>query len=548
MADYKQKRYIEIDEDTTVGYNYLKQAFYVTNKETTTYRKTIEEIKEVLNAIQVTTVTDEELQTIYSTDEELIELFYTWEDTGSYIRTIQFNSYNTHPLTIDCPKSRLYIMNTPIVFDLTADELITERVKKLCSYYLNKLGLHISQENMLYLYNLLISFYKPTCYNQIKQPTDKTEPLYYNNMFLSSNFNGKAKALYSCQYNAIGTTDYTLTGYVESTDTSTNTIKTVRPIDTLQIGMQIHLQGTNTTIDGTDYSADGTYTVTYTEDNTIYVSENIPVSYQFPNQVCSVASSRTQILSIQRDTRTVTLTTSVPDTLYVGDTIHIIGTDIQEEYDQTISCNGTYTIQAIEDNTITTVEELPTNFTGTTGYIYKDILLGNIKSITPHEDNTSTVLLYNTIPYNNIQYISIYNPTESMTNLYEVSVITGSALTVPQVLTEYMPDYPQVQKPVPTPETLITVADSKNEDKFPNGSFMVDNFEQVQNYIGLYKTLPVPTDDIEQNIGSKVPDTYTISLPIYNSHDTSIKLYDIDYMTCHGLYSESYSETTNTNE
>lgn len=558
MADindkYEQRRYYIIDNDTTVGYNYLKQSFYVTNKDTTTYRTTAEEIKKVLNAIEVVIPNiDEILSTMQNTDEELTDIFYTWEDTGSYIHTIQFNGYNTHPLTIDCEKAKLYIMNTPIIFNLNTSEPITIRLDKLCSYYQNKLGLHISQENMYYFYNLLTSYYAPTCYNQIQTPINKEEPLYYSNMFFSSNFNDKAPAIYSCKFNAMGTMQYNLLGYLESTDTSTNIIQTVMPIDDLEIGMKIHLHNANTTIDGTTYSADGTYTITNLQDNYILISENIPVSYQYPNQVCYIASSRNKISNISRDTNKVTLTSAVPDTIHVGDSIHITGTTITEEYDQAITCDGIYTVQAIEDKKLTLQEELPTNYSGNSGYIYKALLLGNIAQITPNTENhTSTISLYKTIPYNNIQYISIYNPEKSMTNLYEVSAISDTTITITTDIDEYTPNYPEVQKPLPTEETLITVTDSINEAKFPSGSFMVDNFKQVQNYLGIYKTLPIPTDEgdnnIKDSIGQAVPKTYTISVPILKPHDENITLYTIEYMTCHGLYSEVYSENTYTNE
>ena len=51
------KRYIDIDTDTRVGFNYIKQQFYVTNKEYTTYRNTVADIQEVLAALEITTIT-----------------------------------------------------------------------------------------------------------------------------------------------------------------------------------------------------------------------------------------------------------------------------------------------------------------------------------------------------------------------------------------------------------------------------------------------------------------------------------------------------------
>ena len=49
-----KKRYIDIDGDTRVGYNYLKQQFYVTNKSYTTYRDSKELTEVVLATLGIT--------------------------------------------------------------------------------------------------------------------------------------------------------------------------------------------------------------------------------------------------------------------------------------------------------------------------------------------------------------------------------------------------------------------------------------------------------------------------------------------------------------
>ena len=87
------KRYIDIDEDTRVGYNFIQSKFYVTNKETTTYRSTVADIQKVLRALNIRNITDEQLTLLRSDMEVLTDIYYTLEDNGAYVHTIQFNDF-----------------------------------------------------------------------------------------------------------------------------------------------------------------------------------------------------------------------------------------------------------------------------------------------------------------------------------------------------------------------------------------------------------------------------------------------------------------------
>ena len=162
---------IEIDENIVrVGYNYLNSKFYVTNKDTTTYRVLAEEIQEVLHSLGITTITLEELQYLKDNIETLSKIYYTWEKTGSYIHSIQFNDFADYQLVLDCNISKLYIQNSTTIVDLLANESVKEvRIPILCTYCKDTLGLEVTKEVMLAIYRLLESYYKPTCYNQIAE-------------------------------------------------------------------------------------------------------------------------------------------------------------------------------------------------------------------------------------------------------------------------------------------------------------------------------------------------------------------------------------------
>ena len=140
-------REIIIDGDTLAGYSFPLKEFYIENKGYTTYREDILVAKEVLDIVAPdNTVTIEDLQALKDNVEPLKTLKYTWDDTGAYIRTIQFNTYEKYPLTLDCTKKKLYIMNSNLIFDLIINEGADYRVDYLFAYYLDNLGLYISRE------------------------------------------------------------------------------------------------------------------------------------------------------------------------------------------------------------------------------------------------------------------------------------------------------------------------------------------------------------------------------------------------------------------
>ena len=348
-------RYIIIDEDTTVGYNYINGSFYVTNKGYTTYRKTVADIIKVLNSIGVDTTTKEinptTIKALKDNTENLHTVSYTLQDNGAYIHTIQFNDFDKYPLTIDCEKAKLYIMNSTIIYDLTLNESPQNiRIPRIQAFYKDTLGLVLSTSELSYYYSLLVSYYYPKCYNQISI-NENNNKLYYNNKFLLSNYSNTSKAVYNCTYNPNGNGANTPVGYITSTDSMTNAIVTTEPIEDLQEGDTIIVKGTTTLIDENSYSADGTYTIQAMEGTTIVTEETLPLSYSFPYKECYVVSSAYTIQSMSMANSTITLQEQ-PSNLLTGDIILVSGATVSTPY-ETVSCNGSYTIQSISGNSIT---------------------------------------------------------------------------------------------------------------------------------------------------------------------------------------------------
>ena len=127
----------------------------------------------------------------------------------------------------------------------------------------------------------------------------------------------------------------------------------------------------------------------------------------------------------------------------------------------------------------------------------------------------------------------MYN--NSIKQRYEVidQDIEAGTITVENI-EDYIPDIPTLQYPVPSEEILINVTSVKPEyeDEFPTGEFMVDNFEQVQQYTSTLENLVVPSDTIGTSMRGTVPSE--IKLRIVNRIVT---------LKFQGLYSELYTDT-----
>lgn len=545
----ENKRYIDIDIDTRIGFNYIKQKFYVTNKEYTTYRNTVADIQEVLHALEITNITDAEIQALKDYTEDLYKVSFTFQDTGAYIHTLQFNDFKEYPLTLDCEKQKLYIMNSTTIYDLTLNESPRNvRIPRILSFYKNTLGLLISTEDMRYFYSLLLSYYHPKCYNQIMY-NEETDKYFYNNKFLLSNYNNTSDATYICTYNPNNNATYTDIGYVVGTNTTDNTIILSQNIskEDLKGYNKVIIQGTETTVDGSEYSADGEYTVTALGGNILQVAETMPFAYEFPYKECYVLSAQYTITEMNRTNRTITLHEQ-PDNILVGDVILVSGASVESNF-ETISCNGTYTVESINNKVITVEEEIPTDFDGE-AILIKEIFISNISRIYNKKltltnstdlDLTGATILIHTIA-----------DDETTIENYTVSAFTANSITVAEDIAayNYTSTCPKLYLPIPKPtedtEVLIDVTSVSDNAKevFPMGEFMVDNFEQCQNYIGTLAHLVVPSEEIKDNLYTEIPQSMElVAIPdLTTAREGDTITCSISEMEFKGLYSKIYTE------
>ena len=521
-------REIIIDEDTLVGYSFPTGTYYVTNKNTTTTRTTKEEIKQVLNIVAPSNqITLEDLQTLSTTLETLYSLSYTYADNSAYIKTIQLNTYEENPLTLDLDLKKLYIMNSNLIFDLTLNEALEYRVPYLIDYYEKTLGLQITTQQMSYLYTLLTSYYSPTYYNQITK-AENTNTLYYTNIFNLSNYNNSLKETVSCTYNPNDIYTGNTIADISHINQDTRTIQLTSSIPSiLEVEDKIIINNATTIIDSIPYSLDGTYTITGLdqEANIIQVAETLPVSYDQEYLTLYLITSQTNIVEINRENFTITLS-SIPNTIKIGDKIYVTGTQ-QTLNEETVSADGEYTIANMTGNSLIVQEQIPINYTGEGATVYKELPIAYIQSIS---NNVVTLFSAPTTPINVGDKVSINS------NIFVVQSISSTVITLPEAVqsTEgnnyvvtltnspdpYTLEFAHLQERIQEPLVSITIANSN--------PFIVDNFYQCEQYLALSPQFPILPSSIEDNIGQRVP--------------MSMSMLGLE-ATCKGLYSDNYTES-----
>lgn len=542
-------RYIEITKSITVGYNYIKSQFYVQSLDTQTYRDTVEDVQEVLRAVLpvgIPNPSDEEIQALKDELETLESIYYTWHNNGAYISSIQFNNFKDFPIELDCEKKRLFIKNSTTIFDLTTNESPKiVRIPILCSYYKDTLGLDIPREVMLGIYRLLIGFYNPTCYNQIATREDTKELLKYSNTFAITNYDNSSDVVFNGTKNPYNTLiESENTFYISSIDNTSNTITLSSNSHDIEIGDKVVIAGCSTTLNSTEYSADGIYTVQDIAENTITTEETLPINYEYPYYTCYVLAYSSNITSISRDNNTITVT-DTPINILIGDKVHVKGTTITTEFEE-ISCDGSYTVSNIIGNTITVEETIPTDFSGSNATLTKEIFISKVYSMV---NNTIYLTSLPNFSINNLinNMVICYNSNIKDIGSYTVTDTSESnrTLTVAETITnEWTAELPTLRKLIPSEETLLNITDVEEslERIFPTGEFLLENYESAKEYlltctyIGSFKhQLRV----IGENFLQEVPMTREIYALDFK---TNQPIGEPIEMICLGLYNEIYPE------
>lgn len=545
-------REIIIDTDTTVGYDFEKHSFFVTNKGTTTYRETNTEIKKVLDIVAPdNTVSLNDLYLLSTTYESLVSLSYTWEDTGSYIKTIQLNDYERYPLTLDAEKSKIYVMNSTTIFDLTLNEGRRDRLIQIQAFYRDTIGLLVSLPDLQVLYMLLVSFYNPTCYNVIEENTDTITGEYtikYNNTLKLSNYRKTSPATYSCLLNP--TEEYSYNPISEIKAIEGNAITLTTPVPSIiKPKTTINITNTAVQVDTDTYSSDGTYVVKEVKDNLIYTTENLPANFSVTLPTLNLVTYPTYITEISREKQTITLTNSATDFL-IGDKVVVRNAQVSTSL-ETLSLDGFYTIIAIEDNVLK-VDEVPiTDYSSTeqTAYVYKPTPALTVTGI---ENNLVTVTESDFPSYLEADSpIVIFTQGTDETIMQYTSIVSlnqeQKQILVRDNLTDNVPRYGLLRQPIPYPYVLITVDESNKAEVLPTGEFMVDTKQQAINYLSLLNSIVLPTDDVVTEDTNNIGNFNTCGTEVRDYYIIDMVDTEIDRMELKGLYSKVYEDNSKIN-
>ena len=550
-------REIIIDTDTKGVYDYEKKIYIIYNKDTATTRTEAKEVMRVLAVLFGTApiededhnpITKDRLEAFATETLYLKDLSYTWEDTGAYIKTVQFNDYSKYPLTLDAEKKKLYIMNTPVIFDLILNVNMRERLEQIQAFYKDTLGLYLELTDLREVYCTLTNYmhnpdthtytYTPTCYNVIQQPTEEQEstyPLVYSNILKLHDYLDKSPAHYSCTLNP--TDKYTPQEIAKIIRIEGNviTLSTTVP-SIIHIGSKIQLTNTVTTVDMSTYSSDGTYEVKDIQDNLIYTTENLPADFLVLLPTLNIVAYPSTVQSMNREAQSITLTNSATN-FVVGDTVIVEHADVVTEYD-TLHNDGFYTIIRIEGNTLYTQEAITTDYSGGTATLYKPIPVAEIEEInTGGNIVVAPTQYYSKLTVNaNVVNIPPDQDVYKIQHATVTGIYTGGNIQLDTAWNNNVQQAGVLNERIPYPNTLVTVSDSDAELVLPNGSFMLDDTEQAVAYLGLLEGLQLPDTENENHLGffdncyKEVKDYYIIHVSTGNN------------MKLLGLYSKIYKD------
>lgn len=541
-----------------VGYDYISKQYYVTNtyngKHYTTYRTDIDDIVEVIKVAGIDTEdmtgVKSEAEKLYRNYENLQYIRYTLSGTGSYPTTIILNDYDEYCIVLDLVKQKVYIKNSNIVLDLELNESPDSHARVLWEYYKEYIGLYMDLGVVKRIYNeLILPYYKSndvkSIYNlfNLQDLDDNHMPKYYSNVIANNNFDNKGLAEYNVVLNPDSLYTYTPIFNIERTDTNNNSIIVMDTIgDTLQEGDKIVITDSEITSGNYTYSTNGEYTIKSISNNIIYTEENIITNYEFKYKPLYLQVSPCIISHINRSDSSITFINGIPNTYEVGNIIHIHGTQ-QEVEGQQVTCDGTYTIQSISSDSkvVIVTEVFPTNYINpdnnlTTCTMSKETFISNIAAIDSNVIDTFTDIP-DTLTTSN--KVVIDNKVYSITDISEYYIPdqdrTRHYITVSPNIPDYNPIIAKVNSILYNTSMLLNVTYTTNEKLFPTTSFVLNNFTDLQEYIELLDNLPVPTEEIYNNINKVINTSIPITpaLRIFNISGTHVS--DITEMSFKGI-------------
>ena len=625
------------DANTSVGYNFLTKEYFVKNLGTTTTLFTPADAKHILDiTAPFNSISEDDIEKLSVTLEPLANIYYAWEDTGSYIKAIYFNSYKAHAIVYNEPF--IYIKSSNEMWDISSS-ISKDTIRDFFwSYFTYNLGLDVPMDIMDTIINYYVKLQQPYTYNNIIPREKPEDTLMYNNTITLNNHNKTSKG----EYNAIKNPDNI---YLMETYDVIRTGQTVGPItypiySMIEIGSTILLDsvyteglttGAKITVLGTSTN-DATYTIKTIGTKNLASGKQVTelkVSETFKNDFIS-DTYNTAIIKLTT-TKTITensITVTEEPQVDVGDMLQLRGSanvdnlvvqrvegnriilnkstpvGVHTEKDNKVYASA-YKILRIGNDSYTEVtgtmgiNKITTNLVYPSGWLYATnftvgqsiyinfglgLLKGPFKitAVTPStmDSNNAVINGYITLDSNPGDYVStvgrepaaieVRNTTTETENSIIVSnypvLKSGDTFNVKNSASwdgEYTVDYIEsvsggtkiwirkddnfngfdeiyidseqtkkaiVQTRKYSDRILLDMTYSKWANKTPMGKFMLDNDQQLTQYLENYFITP-PTSINYAEINQPVPLKYFLGEGLA-----------ISTMDCVGTYSEIFEE------
>lgn len=267
------------DDNTFVGYNFITKTYYVKNMDTITVAQTPEEAKVIFDiTAPYNAVSVEDIRRLSVELEPITKIYFTWEDTGKYIKSIYFNDYKNHSIVYEEPS--LYVQGSNEMWNM-ASSIGKDTVRDFFwSYFTMHLGLHVD----LILMDSIIEYYKsiqkPYVYNNIAPRAEETDPLMYSNMISINNPDNSSRGVYTATKNPdnvysiesydivrMGKTTQQPSYPINSIHVNGDIIVLANQLPSITIGGSPFGAGSKIVVKGTGKN-DGTYTVAKLENYT----------------------------------------------------------------------------------------------------------------------------------------------------------------------------------------------------------------------------------------------------------------------------------------
>lgn len=540
---------VYIDDNTVVGYDYINQEYYVKNLDTTTVANSALDAKRIFDITAPgNIVTVEQIEALSTTLENITSVSYTLEDNGRYIKTISFNDYAD--LAMQYNEPYLFIRGTNEMWDMSSTIGADSVSTFMWQFYSHYVGLNMNRLLMDAIINYYRKLQNPYVYNVIATQTEEEKedkkPLLYTNQLIMNNANGTSRGEYTCTKNPNGIA--TLNTYNVINATSGTNVITCDATPECDEGDVIQLTSANNHQDN--------LIVHHVFGNNIYTTENLINSYDSSSNAkvyikaygiiksgydnVLETTNALQIQSITNNGKTITPMAYITANSYkAGETVYIL--DKPYIISSVVSTTEASSTAAITKGYITlqtgVSEYISSNYTAT----YSDPIMMETRQNNKVIENSFTLSTILNVSAGD--EIEVTNSGEAgMDGIYTVNYTENNKVFVATEDNKELPEYTfpannkaMIQFRKPSEQILLNMSYSKRPDKVPLGEFMLDNDNQLTQYLDLRYITP-PTPQNYACINSTVIQKQYLGDNLFDSATTEC------YMNLVGLYSDVYSQ------